>query len=324
VTHRNLGNARADQGRPREAEAEYREALRLKPDYPIAHNDLGTVLAEQGRPREAEAEFREAVRLKPDYPRAHYNLGNALRDQGRPKEAEAAFREAIRLQPDYPEAHCNPGHTLRQQGRFAEALVCLKRGHELGLKQPGWRYPSAQWVQQAERLAALESKLAAFLKGTYRPTDNQERLGLVEISVPKQRYRAAAQLYADAFAADPKAADDLRAGHRYNAARSAALAAAGRGTDAPQPNIEERARLRGQALGWLQADLILCQKQVDSGKAEGRAATQRTLQHWQSDPDLAGVRDQAGLAKQPDTGRAAWEKLWADVEALRKRAREAK
>ena len=28
-------------------------------------------------------------------------------------------------------------------------------GHELGSKRPDWRYPSAQWVAQAERMLAL-------------------------------------------------------------------------------------------------------------------------------------------------------------------------
>ena len=55
-----------------------------------------------------------------------------------------------------------------------------------------------------------------------------------------------------------------------------------------------------------------------------KRAVQQRLTHWQTDPDLAGVRDQAGLAKLPDTERAAWAKLWADVEALRNRARATK
>jgi hypothetical protein len=69
----------------------------------------------------------------------------------------------------------------------------------------------------------------------------------------KKRHAAAARFYAAAFGDDPKLADEPRAGHRYNAACYAALAAASRGTDAPKPDAKERARLRGQALGWLRA-----------------------------------------------------------------------
>ena len=126
------------------------------------------------------------------------------------------------------------------------------------------------------------------------------------------------------LAADPKLADDLRAGHRYAAAAYAALAAAGQGTDAPKPDAKGRARLRGQALGWLRADLALWQKQADSGKPEGRAAAQRTLRHWQQDADLVAVRDQQALAILPAEERAEWDKLWAEVADLLRRLDSAK
>jgi hypothetical protein len=44
------------------------------------------------------------------------------------------------------------------------------------------------------------------------------------------------------------------------------------------------------------------------------------LQHWQQDGDLAGLRDPDAQAPLPAAERAAWEKLWADVAALRKKA----
>jgi mono/diheme cytochrome c family protein len=61
--------------RIKEAEAEFRKALRLRPDFPEAHNNLGAALAAQGRQVEALAELREALRLRPDFPEAHNNLG---------------------------------------------------------------------------------------------------------------------------------------------------------------------------------------------------------------------------------------------------------
>jgi hypothetical protein len=47
--------------------------------------------------------------------------------------------------------------------------------------------------------------------------------------------------------------------------------------------------------------------------------TQQRLRHWQTDSDLAGLRDDAKLAKLPEAEREACRRLWADVEALRKR-----
>jgi hypothetical protein len=44
------------------------------------------------------------------------------------------------------------------------------------------------------------------------------------------------------------------------------------------------------------------------------------MQHWQRDPDLAGVRDKQALAALPEAQRRLWEQLWADVAALLDRA----
>jgi hypothetical protein len=41
-------------------------------------------------------------------------------------------------------------------------------------------------------------------------------------------------------------------------------------------------------------------------------------------PDLAGLRDPASLAKLPEAEQEAGRKLWADVEALLKKAQETK
>jgi len=46
------------------------------------------------------------------------------------------------------------------------------------------------------------------------------------------------------------------------------------------------------------------------------------MQHWQEDPDFAGVRRPAALAKLPADEPSGWEKLWADVAATLARAQE--
>ena len=54
--------------------------------------------------REAAVEFREAIRLKPDYATAWFNLGNALAQDELWAEAMQAFGQAVRIQPDFTEA----------------------------------------------------------------------------------------------------------------------------------------------------------------------------------------------------------------------------
>ena len=87
---------------------------------------------------------------------------------------------------------------------------------------------------------------------------------------------------------------------------------------------KERARLRRQALDWLQDDLAAWTKVAAKRSVPSKAAVRRTLAHWQNDSDLAGVRDKAALAKLPKEEQQAWHKLWADVEALLKKVKAAK
>jgi hypothetical protein len=195
----------------------------------------------------------------------------------------------------------------------------MRRGHELGSKRSDWNYPSAEWVRTAEMRAALETKLPAILAAKIEPGDNAERLESAAMAQAKSLHHAAVRLYSEAFAVDPKSAEDLATWHRYDAATSAALAAAGRGEDAAQLDRHERARLRGQALDWLRADLSLHAKRLESGKPEERAAAQAALRQWQEESDLVSIRDPAAMAALPQEERDALGKLWADVAELLRR-----
>jgi hypothetical protein len=61
-------------------------------------------------------------------------------------------------------------------------------------------------------------------------------------------------------------------------------------------------------------------KLLESGPPQWRPFIVQTLQHWKVDTDLAGVRDPEALAKLPEAERKEWKALWANVEALLKRA----
>jgi predicted nucleic acid-binding protein len=141
----------------------------------------------------------------------------------------------------------------------------------------------------------------------------RERLGLLEVCRLQRRHAAAARLYADAFTADPKLPDDMKAEHRYDAACFAALAAAGQRTDGDKLDNQERRRLRQQALAWLRADLEQWSKRLEGGKPEDRQIVRAKLEHWQRDTDLAGVRGPQALKKLPAQEQEAWRKLWDDV-----------
>jgi tetratricopeptide (TPR) repeat protein/serine/threonine protein kinase len=313
MAHNNLGNALAAKGRLDEAIAAYRDAISLKQDFAMPHANLGSALLEKGQFDEAIEELQEAIRLKKDYREAHGNLGNALAAKGRLDEAIAEYREVIQLKKDDPLAHCNLGRAFMQNGQFREALEELHRGHELGSRLPGWRYPSAQRVRDCERLLELDGKLPAILQGNKKPASPAECIELAGLCSLKRLHRAAARFYEEAFDAQPKLADGVFAPNRYGAACAAALAAAGQGEDAARLDDTERARLRKQALDWLRADLVEYAKRLEGGTRVMRRTLRQQVEHWQNDTALAGIRDSSALAKLPAAERASFEKLWADV-----------
>ena len=104
-----------------EEAAHYREALRLRPDYPEAHNNLAILLRGRGEHAEAAEHYREALRLRPEYPEAHYNYAILLESRGNMADAEEHYREALRLRPDYVDAHHGYANLLKARSLLAEA-----------------------------------------------------------------------------------------------------------------------------------------------------------------------------------------------------------
>ena len=202
-----------------------------------------------------------------------------------------------------------------EKGLFAESLAALRRGHELGSKRPNWRPLSARAMRALEHSVQREKKLASFVAGKARPSDPAETLDLAQFCYDKKLHAASARFWSDAFRAQPKLAEDMQVQNRYNAACAAALAGSGEGKDNPPLDDAAKTRWRNQATDWLKADLAAWSKILDTGPPQVRQVISQTLLHWKADPDLAGIRDPAALAKLPPDEHKAFATLWADVDA---------
>jgi serine/threonine-protein kinase len=304
--HVSLGNALYARGKVDEAIPCWRKAIALSPGIAGAHFNLGVALLCKGEIDEALSCFRRTIALTPQFAPAHYNLGNALQARGKLDEAIVSFRKAVELAPEFAEAQCKLGRALVARGDFTEALAALKRGHELGSRSFGWPYRSDQWVRNCEELIAREKQLLELLAGKSRPASARERLEWARLCMQTRRYVAAARLWSEAFTAEPKLADELKAGERYQAARAAALAAAGKDRDGGKLDNGQKAGLNKQALAWVKADLAARAKQPAGERAE-------VLRYWLADEALASVRGDQSLRALAEADRVAWAAFWSEV-----------
>jgi tetratricopeptide (TPR) repeat protein/tRNA A-37 threonylcarbamoyl transferase component Bud32 len=315
AAHNNLGFALYTRGKLDEAIARYQIALRLDPKLALAHLNLGVARFQQGKRDEALARFRLAARLDPKLAMAHNNVGAMLNLEGKTDEALASFRLALRHDPKLGMAHNNLGNALLAQGLYDEA----RQAARAWLKLPPTSGPERTAAERILRLADLGARLPALLAGDEPFKDDVQRIDAAQLIKFRRHYAGAVRLYEEAFAGQPKLAEDPVVLHRYNAACYAALAAAGKAEDAAKLDDKEKARLRAKALAWLRADLALWAKRLDGGKEADRVLVVTKMLHWQQDTDFAGVRGEA-LAALPELERKAWAELWANVAALLKKA----
>jgi tetratricopeptide (TPR) repeat protein len=123
--HANLGLLLDRQGVREDAEICYRRSISLNPDLAQTHLNLGVLLANQKRFAEAEAAYREAIACSPDAA-AWSNLGVLLACMKREEEAERCYRTAMALDADYAGASFNLSYLLLRQGRFEEGWLRLE------------------------------------------------------------------------------------------------------------------------------------------------------------------------------------------------------
>ncbi len=87
-----LGQLYVRAGIMEQAGAALKKSLEFDPEIPETHYALATVYLRQNHPDLAEASYREAIRLQPDYSAAHSNFAIFLFQTNRASEARRHFR----------------------------------------------------------------------------------------------------------------------------------------------------------------------------------------------------------------------------------------
>ncbi|MEK6771729.1 MAG: tetratricopeptide repeat protein [Pseudomonadota bacterium] len=153
IFHHNLGHALQQLGKE-EAEAAYRRAIELEPQFSPAYANLGGLLVKLERCKDARDLLRRAVELDPANVDAYNNLGLANRKLGNFSEAFDAYRVALEKNPATAGVWHNLGLLYEEGNQHAEAANCFKRAVEI---DPGFPEAQRDWLDSLLRQGDLDT-----------------------------------------------------------------------------------------------------------------------------------------------------------------------
>ncbi|MBU1356921.1 MAG: tetratricopeptide repeat protein [Candidatus Edwardsbacteria bacterium] len=109
------------------AEAEFRKALDIRPDFAEAYNNLGLTMSDLGKKEEAVEAFKKAIDLSPEAPEAYNNLGCLYRIRKDYQQAVELFNQAIAKREDYSLAYFNLGVAYEELEKFELAIKAWEK-----------------------------------------------------------------------------------------------------------------------------------------------------------------------------------------------------
>lgn len=119
-----------------EAEAAFRHAIELRPQYWAGYSWLAIYYRRQARYADAAAEYKLATEHSPQNPLLFASLSGVYIYLGEYEKAEAAARRSILLSPNVG-AFRNLGVTLFRQRRFDDAIQAFGSAQQLGAQDYG-------------------------------------------------------------------------------------------------------------------------------------------------------------------------------------------
>jgi tetratricopeptide (TPR) repeat protein len=183
------------------------QALELDLSDPLLFNVRGRLYNNRDQLDEAEADFRQALALDPQFADAHSNLGHVLRRKGYKEAAEQCFRTALSHQPDHGNANLNLGAMLYEQGHIELAIRHLERGLEEEMTNRPGRYNLAIAQHQVGRLDEAVHNYRQVIAEGGRDADTYANLSSVLMSMGEMETAAAG--FETALEIDPDHAPSL-------------------------------------------------------------------------------------------------------------------
>ena len=170
------GVAAEKAGRLEEAEKDFQSVLRQGGNRAFVHNNLGTVYQRRGDHARAMVEFREAIRLQPDYPAPHVLLGASLLATDKVPEAIRELERAVKLEPQQALPRLELAKAYERANNLAGMVDQYRALRELAPQDPEYTYQVGQaylklaaWcLEQMKQLDSQSPRIPESLAEAYR------------------------------------------------------------------------------------------------------------------------------------------------------------
>lgn len=198
-----LANLQVQEGQVEAAEASYRRAIELFPDFLRAHKNLGVVLVQGGKFDEALKSLVRTLELGGNDANLYGLLGACYLSTEQHRSAELAYNQAMVLAPTKKDWRLGAARALLYQRRYSEAGALFS---ELIAAEPA---VAQYWLFQANCFIGLNEPLkAAFNYEVVRElglADANALTALGDIYLSKELRELALGAYVAAIEKDPKA-----------------------------------------------------------------------------------------------------------------------
>ncbi len=189
------------------------DAAAKSPGHPVVRLNLGAEYLKRGETERAMGEFREAIRLQPDYGLAYHNVGLLYLGRGEYAQARAAFEQAATLAPAAAEPLAALGTVYEALGETARAEDALMRAAAALERRP---HPPAARLAVADAFAKSGRGVQAARYYQAVLTQEQDEpsflsakahLGLGYLAERAGRPAEALAAYGNALTIDPRLTD---------------------------------------------------------------------------------------------------------------------
>lgn len=221
-THVCLGTVLKGTGKYEAARDEFLKASEIDPTNDDAVRSLAECYQELGKPDLAEATYRHAIELRPQYWMGYDRLGIFYFGRARYQDAMNQFEQVIRLVPDGYRGYSNLGVAFLAMGRYADAIPQFTRSTEI--RPTAFAYSNlgaAYFYEKKYGDAAITYEQATHLEES--SYDVWGNLAEAYYWMPGQRqnsfdtYRKAISIAEDRLKVNPRAADVLASLALYHA-----------------------------------------------------------------------------------------------------------